>query len=68
MTIKININIQIFKGYSVIKKIKRIKSNISGSVDFLLAGAEKRRVMAARSAKNLNSDMNLGKKGLFLLK
>lgn len=66
MTIKRNI--QTVEGYLVIKKIKKIKSNISGSVDFLLAGAEKRRAMASRSAKNINSDMNLEKRRLFLLK
>ena len=66
MTIKRNI--QTVEGYLVIKKIKKIKSNISGSVDFLLAGAEKRRAMASRSARNINSGMNLEKRRLFLLK
>ena len=52
----------------MIKRIKTLKSNISGSVDFLLAGAEKRRAMAVRSVKNMNSDISLGKRRLFLLK
>ena len=45
----------------MIKKLSISSGNISGSVEFLLRGAQKRRVAAHSCAKSLNSDMGIGK-------
>lgn len=45
----------------MIKKLSTSNSNISGSVEFLLRGAQKRRVTALSCAKSVNSDMGIGK-------
>lgn len=47
--------------YKMIKKLSSSNNNISGSVEFLLRGAMKRRVNALSCAKSVNSDMGTGK-------
>lgn len=51
----------------MIKRMTTLNSNISGSVEFLLAGAKKRRAMAMTSAKTVNSDMGVEKRRLLAL-
>lgn len=45
----------------MIKKLSISNSNISESVNFLLRGAQKRRVAALSCAKSVNTDMGIGK-------
>jgi len=43
----------------MIKKFSTSSNNISGSVEFLLRGAQKRRATAQLSAKSVNADMGV---------
>ncbi len=45
----------------MIKKLSTSNNNISGSVEFLLRGVQKRRANALMCAKSVNSDMGVGK-------
>jgi len=51
----------------MIKKLSVLNNNISGSVEFLLEGAKKRRAMAIMNAKTVNSEAGIEKRRLLAL-